>query len=365
MASPVSIKAIMYQGSFETDGDIITATNIMEDPMKRIACFTEPSLSLVSGLHVKSVKYAKRGNMGSKLFEWNETSGTLPRIPMLTSCSAGSMQITCTTIPHDIKVSIFLFGNGKIKMCGGLLDPYTAASILWLKKYGVECDRSNMIFDHEAQHEGLQTFLDQVKHYSCKLIGGKASHSTFEPGIIQGQFKFGYYINEVNKLAKIAATEMKDLFKYVRGQEPDLYQRHRAFAVQMYLKGHDKLFMSFDHMGTVQIFCAKGFHDMALCYETFVDMIIRATEDDRITVDERNEEDEKEAKQRKVDERKEMRLAVKAAKEKAADAMRREKKRVAAESKVMKKIEKDAMRQEKKRVAAECKYNMVKKARMS
>ena len=345
----------MYQGCFETDGDIMTATEIMADPLKRTACFTEPSKSLVSGLHVKSVSYAKPGKLGGKLFEWNETSGPLPIIPTLISNNAGSMQITCVTIPHDIKVSIFLFGNGKIKLCGGILDSYTAASILWLKKHGVECEQ----YDHEALHEGLQTFLDQVKYYSCKLIGVEASNKTIEPGIIQGQFKFGYYINEVNKLAKIAASEMKDLFKYVAGQEPDLYKRHRAFAVQMYLKGYERLFMSFDHMGTVQIFNAKGYHEMVKCYESFVDMIIRATEDDRITIDERNEEDEKAAKTKIMHERREKRLVVKAEKEKAVEAIKQEKKQI----KVVKKNMKDAIQFEKRRVK-EMK-RVVKKARSS
>lgn len=263
----VSITCGLFQGSFGAAVTHERVTECLEDAHRRLGC--KSSGSVVRGLRVELVKYARKGRLGDVLYMWNFPG--LLQVPKGVMHDVGSIQLTCKTIPFNHKVSIFVFSNGKIKLCGKMVDPAQAATAL-------EVD----LKDHDAVHDAMQAYLDQVKECACHVIGATPNEPTFEPGIIHGQFDFGCHIRGIHELSIFAARESRDLFSYVRGQEPEL--RARAFAIQLFLKDNEKMHLSFDHKGKVQLFNTKGYHDMRKCWDTFITLISRALDEGVITI---------------------------------------------------------------------------------
>jgi hypothetical protein len=235
------------------------------------------------------VKLAKKGKLGDVLYKWSkqEYFTVLPTIIE----EVGSIQISCTTIPYDKNVSIFFFNSGKIKICGGILDPCTAGI-----KLNPSLSTEEIAHDYTILDSSVQTYLNEVKGFVCDMLGVISDSSTFVPGLINGQFELGMHIQHINKLSLLASSEMKDLFSYVRGQEPEI--NGRRYAVQMFL--NSKLHISFDHFGKVQIFCAKSFMDMVLCWKSFIDMITRALDVEKIVLSDIEEKVKKIKKGKKV-----------------------------------------------------------------
>lgn len=266
----VNLTCGLFQGSFPATVSLERATSCIEDGHRRLSCRINGSI--VRGLHVELVKYARKGRLGDVLFMWN-FPGIL-QVPKGIMHDVGTIQLTCKTIPLNHKVSIFIFGNGKMKLCGKMIDPCVAA----------ENGSVDLMKDHDAVHDAMQAYLDDVKTCACDIIGAVPSERAFEPGIIHGQFTFGFHIQGIHELSLFAAREAKDLFSYVRGQEPEI--RARAFAIQVHLKDNERMHLSFDHKGKVQIFNTKGYHDMRSCWKAFMTLITRAVEADVISVNE-------------------------------------------------------------------------------
>lgn len=265
----VAIRTNMFQGSFQVTGtDVDNVTKRLQDPETRNPRNAGTGKLLLDGLHVRSVKFAKKGRLGSVLYTWTE--GSVMDVNWTVTEECGSIQISCTTVPHDHKVSIFFFGSGKVKICGALMDPYTAT----LKKYP-ETPEDDLPQSYDLMNVSIQAYMDEVKSLVCDVIGGVPDEPVFSPGIMNGQFALGMHISNVNRLSLFAASRMKDTFSFVRGQEPEI--NGRKFAVQLFL--NNKLHMSFDHLGKVQIFCAKSFSDMVSCWKAFVEVITRAMDE--------------------------------------------------------------------------------------
>tara|TARA_Y100000389_G_scaffold205069_2_gene262685 strand:- start:3328 stop:4152 length:825 start_codon:yes stop_codon:yes gene_type:complete len=268
----VTIKCGLFQGTFKTrvSHDIVTAS--IEDSHRRLGSRTDGTV--VRGLRVELVKYARKGRLGDVLFMWN-FPGML-QVPKNIMNDVGSIQLTCKTIPFNHKVSVFVFGNGNVRMCGKMIDPFVAAS-------AVTCtDGFDMTKEHDRVHEAMQAYLDEVKECVCDIIGAVPFESTFVPGIIHGQFDFGFHIQGIHELSIFADRHARDLFSFVRGQEPEI--RARAFAIQLFLKDNEKIHLSFDHKGKVQLFNTKGYYDMRKCWCVFISLIERALESDIITI---------------------------------------------------------------------------------
>lgn len=271
----VALQCSMFQGTFALRVSPEQVTTSIKEHNQRT---TSTTLSVLRGLHLESVKYAKKGRLGEVLFFWSSPNELC--VPSHVVEQAGSIQLKCKTIPYNYNVSIFVFGNGKVKLCGKMIDPFEVAGIVHEERI----DELDFTQEHDLVHDAMQAYLDQVKLYACQVIGAVPDTETFVPGIIHGQFNFGFHIEGVNRLALLAARDMKDLFSYVRGQEPELHAR--AFAVQMFLKDKKKMHLSFDHKGKVQLFNTKGYHDMRACWDAFISMILRGLEANAITLTE-------------------------------------------------------------------------------
>jgi hypothetical protein len=282
----VTIKTNMFMGCFALHPkpgsavDVRSVTTLLSDPNKRVSCFTvERRPYLLEGLHIKTVKFARKGRLGDVLHLWNESD--IMEVPLDIQENTGSIQISCLTVPFDLKVSIFFFSTGQVKVSGALLDPCTAG-MNWLnnKNNNTDCQASSIVHEYETLNSGMQSYLDEIKMFTCTVLGGTSIETTFVPSLMNGQFELGMHISNVNQLSLLAATSMTDLFSHVRGQEPEI--NGRRFSVQMFLKGKDKLQISFDHFGKVQIFSAKSFSDMVLCWKVFIDMITRALDNETV-----------------------------------------------------------------------------------
>lgn len=262
----VTIKTNMFQGSFATTGvSIESVAKRLQDPLARVSCFSgSNSGSMLEGLEVHAVKFAKKGRLGESLYTWHE--GEVMNVHWSVTEQCGSIQLSCTTVPYNLKVSIFFFGSGKIKICGALINPYTAAS----QKSGHAVEE--IINKYDLLNDAVQSYMDELKSLTCTLLDAIPDTPSFSPGIMNGQFELGMHITNVNGLSLFASKHMKDVFVYTRGQEPEI--NGRKFSVQLYLT--DKLHMSFDHLGKVQLFCAKSFNDMTRCWKAFVDLLTRA-----------------------------------------------------------------------------------------
>ena len=265
----VSITCGLFQGSFCADITHERVTECLEDAHRRLGY--RSSGSVVRGLRVELVKYARKGRLGDVLYMWN-FPGML-QVPKEVKHDIGSIQLTCKTVPFNHKVSVFVFNNGKIKLCGKMIDPVQAATAL-------QVDLKN----HDEVHDAMQAYLDQVKECACHVIGATPKDPRFDPGIIHGQFAFGFHIQGIHELSMFADRQARDLFSFVRGQEPEI--RARAFAIQLFLKDNEKMHLSFDHKGKVQLFNTKGYHDMRKCWDVFIDLISRALESDVISLTE-------------------------------------------------------------------------------
>ena len=266
----VSITCGLFQGTFEADMTHERVVSCMEQI--HIQKGYRRRDGMIRGLHVSSVKFARKGRLGDVLFLWNFPDPF--KIPEHIMENVGSIQISCRTVPLNHKVSAFIFANGKIKLCGKMIDPMVSVN-----------DRLSEIDvtkDHDVIHEAMQRYLNEVKECVCDFIGAIPKEPWFNPGIIHGQFNFGMHIQGINELSIYAAREARDLFSYVRGQEPEI--RARSFAIQLYMKDNEKMHISFDHKGKVQIFNTKGYRDMRRCCDVFLDLISRAIEDNIITV---------------------------------------------------------------------------------
>jgi len=270
----VSLRCGLFQGSFEAHVTLEKATSCIEDSHKRLGCRT--SGSVINGLHIELVKYARKGRLGDVLFMWNFPG--MIEVPKEIMRDVGSIQLSCKTVPFNHKVSVFVFGNGKIKLCGKMIDPFLAASAFIGDG---ECDLTK---EHDVVHDAMQAYMDQVKDCACQILGADPLEAGFEPGIIHGQFDFGFHIQGIHELSLFAEKEARDLFSYVRGMEPEI--RARAFAIQLYLKDNEKMHLSFDHKGKVQLFNTKGYRDMRKCWHVFMTLIKRALEENIITVSE-------------------------------------------------------------------------------
>lgn len=268
----VNLTCGLFQGTFSASVSHERVSSCIEDAHRRLGRRTNGSI--IRGLHVELVKYARKGRLGDVLFMWN-FPGIL-EVPRGIMHDVGTIQLTCKTIPLNHKVSIFVFGNGKIKLCGKMIDPFVAASAV--------VSDVDYTKEHDTVHDAMQAYLDQVKTCACDIVGAEPVESRFEPGIIHGQFTFGFHIQGIHELSLFAAREAKDLFSYVRGQEPEI--RARAFAIQVYLKDNEKMHLSFDHKGKVQLFNTTGYHDMRRCWKAFMSLITRALEAGVISVSE-------------------------------------------------------------------------------
>lgn len=262
----VTIKTNMFQGSFSTkDATIDTVTKRLKDPTQRVSCFTTSTPDcMLMGLKINTVKFAKKGKLGESLYTWND--GELMDVHWSITEQCGSIQLSCLTVPYNMKVSIFFFGSGKVKICGALIDPYTAA----VKKSGFQIEE--VIDKYSLLNDAVQTYMNELKSLTCVVLGATPDVVSFEPGIMNGQFELGMHISNLNDLCMFATRNMKDTFAFVRGQEPEI--NGRKFSVQLFIS--EKLHMSFDHLGKVQIFCAKSFSDMTDCWKAFIDLITRA-----------------------------------------------------------------------------------------
>lgn len=268
----VTIKTNMFQGSFATEGITIeSVAKRLQNPVARVSCFSGSNTGgMLIGLEIHRVKFAKKGKLGESLYTWNE--GEVMNVHWSVTELCGSIQLSCTTVPYDKKVSIFFFGNGKVKICGALVDPYTAAS----KKSGHVVEE--IINKYDLLNDAVQSYMDELKSFTCTLLDAIPDTPSFTPSLMNGQFELGMHISNVNGLSLFALKHMKDTFVFVRGQEPEI--NGRKFSVQLYLT--DKLHMSFDHFGKVQIFCAKSFNDMTRCWKAFVDLLTRAIDKETI-----------------------------------------------------------------------------------
>lgn len=264
----VTIKTNMFQGSFSTEGvSIESVVKRLQDPLARVSCFSGSNPGyMLKGLEVHGVKFAKKGKLGESLYTWNE--GEVMNVHWSVTEQCGSVQLSCTTVPYNLKVSIFFFGSGKVKICGALINPYTAAS----QKSGHAVEE--IINKYDLLNDAVQSYMDELKSLTCTLLDAIPDTPSFIPGIMNGQFELGMHISNVNGLSLFASNHMKDTFVFVRGQEPEI--NGRKFSVQFYLT--EKLHMSFDHLGKVQIFCAKSFNDMTRCWKTFVDLLTRGVD---------------------------------------------------------------------------------------
>lgn len=276
----VTIKTNMFQGSFATEGvSIESVTKRLQDPLARVSCFSGSNPSgMLKGLEVHTVKFAKKGRLGESLYTWR--GGEVMNVHWSVTEQCGSVQISCTTVPYNLKVSIFFFGNGKIKICGALINPYTAAS----QKSGHAIEE--IINKYDLLNDAVQSYMDELKSLTCILLDAIPDTPSFTPGIMNGQFELGMHISNVNGLSLFALRNMKDTFVFARGQEPEI--NGRKFSVQLYLT--DKLHMSFDHLGKVQLFCAKSFNDMTRCWKAFVDLLTRAIDKEIIELSDLPEE---------------------------------------------------------------------------
>ena len=268
----VTIKTNMFQGSFATEGvSIESVVKRLRDPTARVSCFSGSNPGdMLQGLRLHCVKFAKKGKLGVTLSSWYEGEVMNDHWSIAEEC--GSIQISCTTVPYDLKVSIFFFGSGKVKICGALINPYTAAS----QKSGHAVEE--IMNKYDLLNDAVQSYMDELKSLTCTLLDAIPDTPSFAPGIMNGQFELGMHISNVNGLSLFATKHMKDTFVFARGQEPEI--NGRKFSVQLYLT--DKLHMSFDHLGKVQIFCAKSFNDMTRCWKAFVDLLTRAIDKETI-----------------------------------------------------------------------------------
>ena len=149
----VSITCGLFQGSFGAAVTHERVTECLEDAHRRLEY--RSSGTVVRGLRVELVKYARKGRLGDVLFMWNFPG--LLQVPKAVMHDVGSIQLTCKTIPFNHKVSIFIFSNGKIKLCGKMIDPVQAVTAF----------ASGDMKDHDAVHDAMQAYLDQVKECAC------------------------------------------------------------------------------------------------------------------------------------------------------------------------------------------------------
>ena len=206
----VSIRTLMFQGWFPIDSDIDRVTANIENPLTRVSCFDRDDGCMLKGLHMHTVKFAKKGRLGDVLYTWHE--GDQFVVPPTLKDMTGSIQIACTTVPYNLKVSIFVFTNGKVKICGALIDSYTAG-MMWYQHNKGSCATHNIMFDYDSLNSGIQAYLDDVKLFVCELLGAVPDTLTFFPGFLNGQFDFGMRINNVNQLALFASRTMQNLFR--------------------------------------------------------------------------------------------------------------------------------------------------------
>lgn len=242
----------LFQGCFEVhtkNRGVLSVLLSIQDYLKDT---TNINTGPVKSLKVSVVRLVKKGSLGSVSFTWNPNLSNLREIE---THNIGSLRIGCKTVPGNYNLSIFyFFESGKIKVSGKTIDPQTAST------YGEGMTQDGT---ESSTDIGLQTYFDNIMDLTAQALGTLSTTEHFQIGMMNAGFNAGY-LRGVQEMA-MKASSYPDWFVRAEGQEPEI--NGRKFAVKLFIS--DKLRVSFDHFGKVQVFCAKSFSDVLKCRDIF------------------------------------------------------------------------------------------------
>ena len=205
-------------------------------------------------LAVTGVKFKRKGALGSFVFNWNPRFSTMEE---LRTSDIGSISITCTTTtPDRYNINIFYFFNtGKVKISGKTIAPALAHPL-------GEKQHPELTSDEQIDF-GLKEYFNCLMEQTVALLGVTPVCENFPLCFLNGGFDIDYIpAPEVQRMA-IRSRDYPEWFVKATGQEPEI--NGRMFAVKLFLE--EKLRVSFDHKGKVQVFCAKSYSDVIKCKE--------------------------------------------------------------------------------------------------
>jgi len=213
---------------------------------------------VINKLNVNTVKIKKKGNMGANTFIWNPRFSS--SMEGYDTRDVGSLSLACTTDPGNLTISIFYFFNsGKVKVSGKTIDPEVAEA------FGHDPTLSNT----QATDEGLKKYFNSLMEETARLFGITPKTENFPLCFLNGGFKIKEIPSSQVQEMAIKSREFPQWFLYATGQEPEI--NGRMFGISLYLS--EKLKVTFDHKGKVQVFSAKSYSDIIKCRDVLLKYI--------------------------------------------------------------------------------------------